>query len=1285
MQFSSPVAVTANTTYVAGYWAPNGHYSAVPTAFYYKDYNASPLHAETTSPDGTKMNGVFATSQGFPSETFKAGNYYVDVSFSTSATVPPSVVAQTPTPGASSVSTSVTPTATFSKPMNSSSISFTLKDPSNNTVPSTTAYNATTKTATLTPNAALADGTLYTATLTGSDTNGNALPSPVTWNFRTAYAGQVGGACPCTIFTDSTTPANLIDNDTGSVELGIKFTTDTDGVITGVRFYKGPQNTGIHTGSLWSSTGQQLATATFTNESSTGWQTVTFANPVPVTAGTTYIASYHAPAGHYSDTVDAYSSAGVDNFPLHVPVHGAVYSYSTGVPNSGSDADYGVDVVFTVPASVIPTVTSSDPSDGDTNIPSNTTVSATFNTSVLAGTASISVAPSGGGAAVAGTSALDSVHRVLSFAPTAPLTVGAAYTVTITGARTLSGTLQSAPITWSFTTGGSGTCPCRLFASNARPAAADSGDPSAVSVGVKVVPSTSGYISAIRFYKAGTNTGTHTGSIWSASGTRLATVTFTNETSSGWQQATLSQPVVVTAGTTYVISYYAPNGHYSATAHYFDNDYVNGPLTVPGGGLDGVYQYGSDSFPTDTFGNANYWVDAVFQTGTPPDGSAPSVLSSSPIDNASSVPTSVAPTATFSEAVNSSTINFTLKDPSNNAVGGAVTYDSASKTATFTPTNALARGAKYTASVTASDTSGNPMTAPATWTFTTQQPSPIPGQCLCSVWDDTAAPATITVNDPGTVELGVKFTSDTNGMITGVRFYKGPQNTGTHTGSLWSDTGQQLATGTYANESSTGWETLTFTTPVNVTAGTTYVVSYKTTTGFYSVTSDAFGSAGVDNAPLHVPAHAGAYVYGGGFPSNSSDANYWVDPIFNTGSAPPPGDTTPPNVSVVTASGTSSTSATVTWTTDENATSRVDYGTSATSLNLNATVAGLATSHSVPLTGLTPNTRYYYRVTSADAAGNSTTSPATSGSPASYAPSTTPLTDATSADFSAGTRSSTYVAANADGEVVLMPTVAQEFTGTTLPSGWTSSPVVSGGTSTVAGGTVTVKGANLTSTATYSNGKEFETLATLNKSQTIGWVTSSSSTLQFSFTVNASNQLIATVNDGLLTNVTSVLASGWTAVPHTFRIEWTSSAVTFYLDGVQKYTHSITNRFSNLRPVLGDSVTTDASLVVDWLRVGQYAASGMFTSRVFDAQAAVIWDALTWDATAPSGSTLTVKVRSGNTPTPDASWTAFATIPTSGGSIGQTKRYVQYQLTLTSTGSRFTTAQVRSVSAAFHV
>ena len=89
-------------------------------------------------------------------------------------------------------------------------------------------------------------------------------------------------------------------NDGGSGNLGVKFTADTSGQILGIRFYKASTNTGTHTGSLWSAGGQLLASANFSDESPSGWQTVPFSSPVSITAGNTYVASYFDPNGHYS-------------------------------------------------------------------------------------------------------------------------------------------------------------------------------------------------------------------------------------------------------------------------------------------------------------------------------------------------------------------------------------------------------------------------------------------------------------------------------------------------------------------------------------------------------------------------------------------------------------------------------------------------------------------------------------------------------------------------------------------------------------------------------------------------------------------------------------------------------------------------------------------------------------------------------------------------------------------------------------------------------------------------
>jgi uncharacterized protein (DUF1800 family) len=168
-----------------------------------------------------------------------------------------------------------------------------------------------------------------------------------------------------------------------------------------------------------------------------------------------------------------------------------------------------------------------------------------------------------------------------------------------------------------------------------------------------------------------------------------------------------------------------------------------------------------------------------------------------------------------------------------------------------------------------------------------------------SLMATTSAPASnlTNVNDTnitshGGVELGMKFKSDVAGAINGVRFWKGTQNTGTHTGTLWNSAGQKLATATFSGETASGWQEVHFSTPVTITANTTYLVSYHTTAAFIAYTPNVFSSAGIDTVPLHAPASAAAggncvYNYDAtpntsSFPttSNGQTPSYWLDVVF---------------------------------------------------------------------------------------------------------------------------------------------------------------------------------------------------------------------------------------------------------------------------------------------------------------------------------------------------------------------------------------------------------------------
>ncbi len=152
------------------------------------------------------------------------------------------------------------------------------------------------------------------------------------------------------------------------------------------------------------------------------------------------------------------------------------------------------------------------------------------------------------------------------------------------------------------------------------PGTAVSNDGQAIELGVKFRSTVAGYITGIRFYKATGNAGTHTGELYSSAGVRLAQAAFTAETASGWQQVLFSAPVAIAANTTYIAAYYSSAGNFSSTLNYFATTVTNSPLSGLADGTDGangVYVYStSPAFPNASYMKSNYWVDAIFSSGT---------------------------------------------------------------------------------------------------------------------------------------------------------------------------------------------------------------------------------------------------------------------------------------------------------------------------------------------------------------------------------------------------------------------------------------------------------------------------------------------------------------------------------------------------------------------------------------------------------------------------------------------------------------------------------------------
>jgi hypothetical protein len=246
---------------------------------------------------------------------------------------------------------------------------------------------------------------------------------------------------------------------------------------------------------------------------------------------------------------------------------------------------------------------------------------------------------------------------------------------------------------------------------------------------VKFRAEVDGAITGLRFYKGSANTGTHVGRLWSSNGQQLASATFTNETASGWQTVSFAQPVPITANTTYVASYFAPNGRYAVNENYFTSSGVDSaPLRAlrdGEAGGNGVYKYGTSGFPTDTYLASNYWVDVVFTPSTTsptpsPSSTPPTVTARTPSANATGVGRTANVTATFSEAVTGvSSTTFTLKQGTT-TIAAAVTYNATTRVATLNPNPTLAANTTYTVTLTNGirNSAGNALT-PVTWSFTT--------------------------------------------------------------------------------------------------------------------------------------------------------------------------------------------------------------------------------------------------------------------------------------------------------------------------------------------------------------------------------------------------------------------------------------------------------------------------------------------------------------------------------------------------------------------------------------
>ncbi len=1256
--------------------------------------------------------------------------------------------------------------------------------------------------------------------------------------------------CPCSIWDPATTTPGIIDNgvDFGPNELGVKFRTDADGFVTGVRFYKAPANGGTHTGSLWSASGQELATATFTNETTSGWQEVTFGAPVAISANTTYVASYFAPQGHYSYDAAYFASSGVDNPPVHALQDGV--DGGDGVYNPGAhafpgqtfnSANYWVDVVFATEApldTTPPTVTSTAPLAGATGIPVGSNVRATFSEPMDAtsidGTTFVLRDPTN--APVPASVTYDDPTRTATLDPSAPLDPLTTYTATVTGGgsgvQDVAGNALENDASWSFTTAGPPPDegpggPILVIAQASNPFGRYYAeilrtegfneftvtDLSTVTAGVLAgydvvvlgeTSLTGPQVSVLSdWVNAGGNLiamrpdGGLAGLLGIAGpGSTLSNAYLRVETSSGpgvgitdqtiqfhgpadlyalngaTSVATLySDPTTATPNPAVTLASVGSNGGQAAAFAYDLARSVvytrQGNPAWSGQERDGVSPIRSDDL---FFGNASAdpqpdWVN-LEKVAIPQADEQQRLLAN--LITRMDLDRKPLPRFWYFPRGEDAVVVMTGDDHGSGGTAGrfdqqiAQSPNGCSVQAwdCIRSTSYVYTGLPLTDAQAASYVSQgfevalHVDTGCADWTPTsleqtyasqlagwaakfTSLPPPATNRTHCIVWSDYSTQPQVELDhgirlDTNYYYWPPSWIQDRPGFFTGsgmpMRFadadgnlidvYQAVTQMTDESGQSYPftiDTLLDRATGPLGYY---GAFTANMHTDSASSSGADAIVSSALANGVPVVSArqmlewldgrnaSSFGSISWDGSALSfgVAAATGSGGLRGMVPTESTAGD--LTGITRDGS--PIGFTTrtvkgieyaffsatqgayvasyAPDATgpVITdrSAVPESTTALITWTTDEPSSSRVDYGTSQDPLTNSESASALVTAHSIQLTGLQPSTTYYFRVRSTDGSTNESTSPPTSDPPDSFITTAATLTDTTVADFEAGAGSGTSVAETADGEVELAPTEGAEFFGTSLPQGWSGSLWDPSGSFVVGSGNVAIDAASVGTNATYGAGRSLEFTATFSgqANQHIGFGVTFNEAMWAIFSTFQGGGLYARTNSNA--GATDTLIPGsWLNAPHRFRIEWTSGTVSFFIDGASVATHTIDPAAAPMRPIASD-LTPGSSLSVDWMRMSPYTSSGTFTSRVFDGTKVRDWGELSWHVDEPAGTAVALSVRTGDTPTPDGTWTAFMPIADSGDPIAGMSRYIQYRAELSTTAPD-PTPTLRDVSITF--
>jgi len=793
------------------------------------------------------------------------------------APTPPTVISTTPASNAASVPINQKILATFSEAMNSGTINettFTLTAPGGVAVTGTVTYLAAGSIATFSPNTDLTPNTTYVATITtgAQDLLAVGLANNYVWTFTTI-------AAPGSPVVTATAPANgaggvAIDsalNATFNIAMNastinsstFKVAGPDSATVAGAVTYAGTVATFVPSTSLATNTtyvatittgaqtssGTPLATDyvwTFTTAAAPDSPVVTVTNPANeangVAVGTTLNATFSMAMNASTINSATFRLAG----PGGTAVVGAV-TYSgvtaTFVPSTslatnttyvatittGAQSSLGIalasDSVWTfttVPPPTPPAVISTVPLNGATGVPLNQALNAVFNQAMNPATlnGTTFTVNSSLGTVIAGTVSYVAGENTATFTPSAALLPNTTYVVTITtGAQDTTGIGLTANYVWTFRTVPAPTPPTVISTTPANNAAS-------VPINQKILAT----------FSEAMNSGT------------INETTFTLTAPGG----------VAVAGTvTYLaagsIATFSPNTDLNPNTTYVAT------ITTGAQDLLGI-----------EIANNYIW---TFTTVAAGDTTKPSLISTIPINGATGVAFNTAIAATFSEAMDPTTITsstFTVTGPGIIPVAGAVTYAAIGNTATFTPTANLAPATLFTAKIAteAADLAGNTIVTSYVWTFTT---GAIP---------DTTSP-TITLTNPVSGDTAVPLTQAISATFSEAM---DPLTLTTATFTL-ATAGGNAVTGTVAYDSVNFIATFTPSNPL--VEGTSYLATV--TAGAKDLAGNALAGGSIPNPwnfatstiIVPPPVNLGTAVLFGGFGGDAGITNQGILTVIN--------------------------------------------------------------------------------------------------------------------------------------------------------------------------------------------------------------------------------------------------------------------------------------------------------------------------------------------------------------------------------------------------------------------